>query len=241
MKALSIAAAATLALGAAAHAAPVNGTGNVTPNVIMGTGIGNGSWTGQTANNIEVAMRGKQRYPAAAIYNYDGDHTYQFAMTPSTPSNRSTFNFEWAINVHATGNQLADYDYILSIDTDPSAAIVFSSFDPMAGPGYDHSLGHIGTAQSGGIESPDLPTMLTNLGLYEVAQQSWNLGFGFSAGPPGANGIYDFQLSVTAKGDPSTVLATTAITIVATPLPAALPMLAAALGLAGLVSRRRKV
>jgi hypothetical protein len=46
----------------AAFAALVNGTGNVTPNVIFGTGNVNGSFTGATAGNVELALRAKLRY-----------------------------------------------------------------------------------------------------------------------------------------------------------------------------------
>ena len=45
----------------AVQAVPVNGTGFVTPDVIFGGGNANGSWTGSTGGNIEVALRGKLR------------------------------------------------------------------------------------------------------------------------------------------------------------------------------------
>ena len=54
---------------------------NVTPNVIMGTGIGNGSWTVDRSNDIELGLRGKTRHNAAGVpdgtYNSNGDGTYQ--------------------------------------------------------------------------------------------------------------------------------------------------------------------
>ncbi len=40
-------------------AAPINGTGNVSPDVIFGSGNDNGGFTGETLNNIEVGLRGK--------------------------------------------------------------------------------------------------------------------------------------------------------------------------------------
>ena len=50
-------------------AAPVNGTGNVIPDVIFGSGNANGSLNGETRNTIEVGLRCKQRYPAANVFN----------------------------------------------------------------------------------------------------------------------------------------------------------------------------
>ncbi|WP_146204948.1 hypothetical protein [Meridianimarinicoccus roseus] len=65
----SFAPVATLVGATATLAAPVNGTGNVIPDVIFGSGNANGSFNGETRNTIEVGLRCKQRYPAANVFN----------------------------------------------------------------------------------------------------------------------------------------------------------------------------
>jgi len=197
-KAIVVAGAFAMFAGAA-QAAPVNGTGNVTPDVIFGTGgNANGAFTGETRNNIEVGLRGKQRFPAANIFNYDGDQTYTFDSTVlnTNPANRSVFNFEWSVNVNQDGTGsgvLSGFDYLLSVDTDASSAINFLVIDPFATPGYfDHALGNNTTGSNAGIESTSNADLLINMPLFNVAQQSSNLGFGFSADPD-LPGIYDFR------------------------------------------------
>ncbi len=69
-KSLAAVACVTMTAATTAVAAPINGTGNVTPDIIFGSGNSNGSFTGVTNNNIEVGLRGKQRYPAANVFNY---------------------------------------------------------------------------------------------------------------------------------------------------------------------------
>lgn len=222
------------------HAAPVNGTGNVTPDVIYGSGNGNGSFTGQTANNIEVGLRAHVRYPAPLnVFNYDGDHTYYF-VNGGNPTNRSVFNFDWSVNVDksgTTGNKLSGFDYRLSFDTDASAAVNYTSFNPFNSSGYfDHSLGTNATGNGAGIEAADLAGLLANMLVNNVAQQSSNLGFGFSLDPDLA-GIYDFRFEVLEKGT-SNVLSSAEIQV-QVPEPASLALAFSALGLLAVASRRR--
>lgn len=241
-----IAATAVLAASAGAvFAAPVNGTGNVTPAIIFGDGNANGGFTGETRNNIEVGLRGKQRYPAANIFNYDGDQTYTFdsSVLTNNPANRSVFNFEWSVNVDqdgTAGSFLNDFSYKLSFDTDASAAINFAAFDPFGGPGYfDHALGLSSTPAEGGVVSLSLAALQTNMSAFSVAQQSSNLGFGFSADPD-APGIYDFMFEVFSL-DGTTLLSSSGITVrvAPVPLPAALPLFLVALGGLAFVRSRR--
>lgn len=240
-----VVAAAVFSAGGSAHAAMVNGTGLVTPGVIYGTGgNANGAFTGETVGNIEVGLRAHQRYPAANIYNYDGVDTYVFDSTVLTtnPSNRSVFNFDWSINVNQDGTgsaKLSDYTYVLSYDIDPSAAITYMAIDPFNTIGYyDHSLGDNSTGTNAGIESGDNAELLSNMADYSVAQQSSNLGFGFS-GNPDRPGIYNFKLEVFDGG---TLAASSEITVRVdpVPVPGALPLLASGLGIFGLMRRRRR-
>ncbi len=233
-------------LGAGAvNATPVNGNGLVTPDVIYGSGNANGGFTGQTNNNIEVGLRAHQRYPAANIYNYNGINTYVFDSTVLTnPTNRSGFNFDWSVNVDQSGTSgavLADFDYLFYWDTDKTTTTAYSVMDPFNTPGaYDHSLGTNATGNGGGIESISNANLLANMLNYNVAQQSWNLGFGFSTDPD-APGQYGFKFEVLGKGTQRVLSsAEILVTVTPVPLPAALPLAAAAFGMLGFVSHRRR-
>lgn len=246
---LGLAAVSLFAFGAAAHAAPVNSTGNVTPGVIYGSGNANGAFTGEAQNNIEVGLRAHQRYPAANIFNYDGINTYVFDSTVLTtnPSNRSVFNFDWSINVGSTGLFLDDFSYVLSYDTDASSNTVYASFDPFAGPGYfDHALGTSSTTAGTAVVASNISELILNMATNTVAQQSTNLGFGTNLGvplsaDPDAPGIYNFKLEVFALNT-SDLLASSEITVRVNPVPVpgALPLLASGIGVFGLMWRRRR-
>lgn len=234
----------------ASQAAMVNGTGNVTPDIIFGSGNANGSFTGETVDNIEVGLRAKQRFPAANVFNYDGTNTYVFdsAVLNTNPANRSVFNFEWSVNVDASGTSganLARFGYRLSFDTDPTAGVMYTSIDPFNTAGYfDHSLGTNGTGNGAGVEFASLALMQAELSNFNVAQQSSNLGFGFSADPD-LPGLYSFRFEVFELNNPSVARASAEILVKVLPIPetvptpATLPLLLGALGLMGIASRRR--
>ena len=184
------------------NAALINGTGNITPEVIFGSGNLNGSWSGQNINGIEVGLRGKLRYNGAGApentFNYDGDKTYTFDPTLSVaPANRSIFNFEFAVNVDAnnTGGLFLDgFSYLFEFDIDPTAATNFVSFDIIAWL-TDNSLGTNATANGAGVEDPG--NYATLLGSNNVAQNSQNRGFGYTGGlDPQLNGMFTYNLSV---------------------------------------------
>lgn len=246
-------------LAGTAFAAQVNGTGMVTPDIIFGSGNANGSFTGNTQNNIEVGLRAKLRYNASGLpentFNYDGVDTYSFTPTAATPTNRSVFNFEWSINVDQSGSSgahLSDFDYRLSVDQDASILTSFVSTDPFNNFVYvDHAFGDNSTPNGGGTAGTFL-TIGSLAANNSVAQQSTNMGFNYALftpwlADPDANGIYDIVLEVLSPGT-TDVLSESSIRVYAgvlpppppIPLPAALPMLASALAVAGLIRRRRK-
>ena len=246
--------------GAMAGASPVNGTGNLTSNVIFGSGNANGSFSGvnNTTDSIELALRGKLRYDLngnpQAVYNYDGNRTYTFLASQSNaPDNRSVFNFDWSINsdsenLFAFAGDLNDLTYLMSIDYDPTAAVgSVVAFDPINRPYADHAIGTDTTPTSGGTVAQSVAEYQSLIATNNVAQNSWNLGFFEPAGfDPQTPGIYTITLSAFAFDQQ---LATTSIDIVyvddivpvnPVPLPASAPLLLAAVGGAAWVGRRKR-
>ncbi|NND66443.1 MAG: PEP-CTERM sorting domain-containing protein [Halioglobus sp.] len=244
MKIRSIAAAAafvgTTVLAGGVNALPVNGTGNVTPDVIFGTGNDNGSFTGTNADGLELGLRAKLRYDAAGnpqnIFNYDGVDTYTFdASTSLIPAGRSVFNFEFSINSNVDGNIMRPLDsleYLLQIDLDPGAGTTFLSFDPVAVL-LDNAIGNNTTGNGGGTVGGDTSTN-------PVAQNSLNLGFYTLS--PSLPGEYQFRL---LAGLPGTPLASTQINVIVTdgtavPIFSTLPLLASGLALLAFSGARRR-
>lgn len=244
---------ATAILSAPATAGLINGTGNVNPDVIFGSGNTNGSFTGVTENDIELGLRGKLRYNTSGIpeatYNYDGDKTYTFVPADgNAPADRSLFNFDWSINVDPFSSispttMLDDLTYILQIDYDPTAATDFFQFDPINIPYADHAIGTNATGNGGGTKAPS-----GNSAAYQaliagnnVAQNSWNLGFFEPLGfDPQTQGQYTINLMAYRQGS---LQASTSIDIIfgAVPVPAPSAFLLMLTGLAGLgfASKRR--
>ncbi len=224
---------------------------SVTPNVIFGTGNGNGSFTVSTDNNVEIGLRGK--IPFAGTYNYDGTKTYSFdaGLKPGSAT-RPNWNFEFAVNVNADDSSnpsrsIDDLTYSLSMDKDPTAGVDFStsSFDPFNVTYADHSFGDNSTAESAGIEAADgdASGYSALLSTKNVVQQSWSYGFFLfmlSGFDPFAAGLYTINLE--AFGVNGGLLASSSIdiNISAVPLPAGLPLFGTGLALMGFIGWRRK-
>lgn len=231
-------------LAGASFAAPVNGTGFLTSDVIFGSGNADGSFTGVTEGSLELALRAKQRYPSPAnVFNYDGNNTYTFANNGNA-ANRSVFNVEWSINtdINETGGNPAvsvgDYSYTLEYDLDPTMGTLFSSRDAIKS---DNARGFNGTANGGGgTLFWENPAVWND---YNVSQNSQNMGFSSTFGDvtdPDAEGHFTFRLSAF---DGTTKIGSTEIHVVVgnipgVPVPAALPLMLT--GLAGFVAFRRR-
>ncbi|MBV7255187.1 hypothetical protein KCG44_00160 [Pacificimonas sp. WHA3] len=233
--------AATTALVALpAVAAPVNGTGNVTPDVIFGSGNANGSFTGTVNDGVELALRGKLRYDSNGqpqnTFNYDGDSSYFFTnIGNAVPANRAVFNFEFSINTDVdglSGRTLDDLTYALSVDTDAGAGTNFFTFDPCALL-VDNALGNNSTGNGDGT-----PGACAGSGL-NVAQNSQNLGFGYTPNDPRAAGQYTFSLSAF---DGQQLIGTTTIDVFvdASPVPAPAALGLLGFGLLGLGAARKR-
>lgn len=250
--------AAFVAAAGSVSAAPVNGTGDVTPDVIFGDGNANGSFTGTSNGGVEVGLRAKVRYNSSGPpgggspenkFNYDGDRTYTFNPNNfNAPANRAGWNFEFAVNTDTSDASdtpamtVGDFTYLLEIDQDPGAGVDFQSFDPFNVPFADHAFGFNSTGNGDGEEAADGTEYLDFLTTFNVVQQSWNYGFGFLAPAlvdPQSSGIFTINLSISDGGG---LLTSTSIDVVVlpVPLPAALPLFAAGLGAFGFVGWRRK-
>ena len=174
--------------------------GDVTPNVIFGSGNGNGGYTLARTNGVELGLRGKIRFPVPAnVYNSNFDGTYTFLAGVFSPPDRPQWNFEWSVNTDykgTSGKKLDDYTYLLEMDFDPGAGTDFLAWDhisapvapiphvpPTLVPGgfYDHSMGDNTTPNSGGFEANSIASYASQLATYNVAQNSWR--YLFYAGP----------------------------------------------------------
>lgn len=251
IKSLTLAAGSLLA--SLSLAAPVNGSGDLTSNVIFGSGNIDGSFTGVNVNGVELALRAKLRYNLSGqpqnVFNYDGDHTYTFNPANSVaPANRAIFNFEWSINSDSSGSlgrALDDLTYVLTVDVDPGVGVsgpvpydVINAFTNLLVP--DNAMGTNATANGGGVKG----TTVTYAGLIasnNVAQNSQNIGFAqYGAANPQAQGTYTFSL---AAFDGTNLLAQTSIDVIvgqaAVPVTSTLPLLMSGLSLLALRRRRR--
>lgn len=239
-----------------ADAALLTPGGNVTPDVIFGGGNDNGSFTGVRQNGIELGLRGKLRFDDANlpqnIFNYGGAGRYFFEPgTPPTgfsfdPNSPTTpvWNFEWSINADwdgTSGYKLDDLTYMLGLDFDPGPGTNFREFDPINVPYADHAIGDNTTPNGGGAEATDAADYVNLIALNNVAQNSWSYEFFNEAAwdifDPNTPGTYTIALAAFLDG---TEVASTSIDVVATPVPAALPLFGTGLAALGFLGWRRR-
>ncbi|QDU69370.1 HYR domain-containing protein [Engelhardtia mirabilis] len=205
---------------------------DVIPDILFGSGNTNGGFTVDRQDGIELGLRSKQRFPAANVFNSNGDGTYTWNTGVGSVFPTAIWNFEWAVNTDYKGTSSLKLDgltYEIGMDFDPGAATNYLSFDPIT-PGevipyspappptvfWDHAIGDNTTGNGGGTSAGDGPAYTALLGANNVAQQSWRMDFfdevPFDVFDPTVPGFYDFYL---AAFDGGNEVARTAITVIA--------------------------
>lgn len=189
---------------------------DVTPDMIFGAGNGNGSFTVDRANGVELGLRGKIRFPVPQnTYNSNGDGSYTFKAGIFGGSEHPQWTIDWSVNTDFDGNggNLNAYTFLLELDFDPGAGTNFLAWDhisfptaqiphvpPSNQPGgfYDHSMGTNATANGAGAEATTQAQYSGLLASSNVAQNSWR--YTFYDGPgyvfdANATGTYDVRLT----------------------------------------------
>lgn len=167
-----------------AHAATIGTVNYGDPTVaIFGTGNPDGSWTSATSGNASVALRFKER--GTGNMNNDGAGTYSFPVGTNV-------NVEFSAS---SGTQFLDgFKYLLAIDSDPTAATLWTVFDPVAWFG-DNSWGTSSTLNSAGVETG----AILNQPISSVVQNSQrDIWFGFH---PAGDATYNMAFTAYSASD----------------------------------------
>ncbi|NEN23583.1 HYR domain-containing protein [Cryomorpha ignava] len=190
---------------------------NVTPELINGSGITNGSFTIDNGDGIELGLRAKVRYPSPQnVFNSNNDGSYSHAVGAyGTGSVQSSWNFDWSINTDQAGTSglhLDELTYELGLDYDPTDGVDFVVFDPINIPYADHAIGTNGTGNGGGAIAADPTEYASFIAANNVAQNSWRHNF-FGTFDGTQDGRYEVYLK--AFDSNGEVVAQTAITVIA--------------------------
>lgn len=229
---------------------------DVTPGVIMGSGIGNGAWTidRNASAGLELGLRAKVRFPTPEnTYNLNAPNVYRFNpgaasgssswITSETP----TWNFEFSINsdYNGAGGALDSWFYVLQTDFDPSAGVAGPKFDPIRPTSHpldgfmvDNSYGDNSTTAATDVVG-DVVTTPALAASFNVTQNSQNYEFwnNVQSFDPTVNGTY--TISLTAFDSGFNLIGQTSIVVAVIPEPTPALFGAMLTGALGLVLRRR--
>ena len=193
--------------------------GDVTPDVIFGSGNANGSFTIQRSAGVELALRGKlsenaNGYPENT-FNSNSDGSYSFS-TRTDLGDKSEWSFEFCINSDTSGTDavpVGNFTYEPGVDDDPTLGTNFLAFDPINLEAATHSFGTSSTTNGGGSFASSPEEYATFLATKTVVQQSWRphffTDFGLNIDPTEV-GVYDIYLKAFDNG---TEIASVAIQI----------------------------
>lgn len=183
--------------------------GDVTPDVVFGTGNDNGSFTIQRSGGVELALRGKLRFNENSqpenIFNSNGDGSYSF-QTRTDLGGKSEWSFEFSVNSDTSGTDavpVGNFTYELGLDKDPTLGTDFLAFDPITQPYSTHFFGTSTTTNGNGLMAGSEAEYASFLATKTVAQQSWRYDFFTSFGlviDPAEVGVYDIYLKAFDNG-----------------------------------------
>lgn len=125
---------AAIVVSSAAISAETYGSINVPPGVYFGAGNPNGNFNISTGNNLELALRAKNRTPVGPVLIDGSTGVYSVPagfcnVGCGTP--KAKWNYEFSIHT-LDGSALTGYSFLLGVDHDATAGTNFYYVDPLS-------------------------------------------------------------------------------------------------------------
>ena len=149
----------SLGSATAAHAVASYGLLDNPPGVFFGTGNqGTGNWTIETANNVQIGLRAKDRATLATIDGSSGVYHANIGLCNPVccGAPNAAWNYEWSVNT-GTGNNLSNFVVQLRIDTDPGTGTSFVTIGNAFTNWPDNSYWNSVTSSASAHAGPPLP------------------------------------------------------------------------------------